>query len=285
MSRIALLSCRELPEPDVDEQLTLRAFHEAGHDAHVLAWNAPREPPSAFDLCILRSTWDYIWHVEAFDAFLDDVSRTTRLSNPLATVRWNLHKRYLAELEAAGLAVIPTLQVARGETVTFGVLDRLGWDAVVVKPAVSGSSFATRLFGVDQREQALAFLRELSSERDAMVQPYVPTVEHGGERALICIDGELTHGVVKTARFSGEDEQVSEAYAPGEQEREFVRRTFACMPAALREDLLYARVDVFEDGQGGLLLSELELIEPSLFFLQQPQALAVFVKAAERRLP
>lgn len=284
MSRIALLTCRELPEPDPDEAITLEAFRAAGHEAQMLAWNAPVQAPSAFDLCIIRSTWDYIWQVGAFDGFLRAAAQGSRLCNPLQTVRWNIHKRYLATLEAAGLPITPTLHVNRGEPCPVEELDARGWGDVVIKPAVSASSFATRRFATDERHAALAFLRQLTAERDAMVQPYIATVEQGGERALVCIDGELRHAITKTARFKGDEEQVSSARPPSEHEHAFVQQTLACLPAALRDDLLYARVDVFDDGAGGLLLSELELIEPSLYFLQAPEALNAFVAAAERRL-
>jgi len=49
-------------------------------------------------------------------------------------------------------------------------------------------------------------------------------------------------------------------------------------------DLLYARVDVARDAQGGLCVMELELIEPSLFLKQEPRALARFADAIARRL-
>ncbi|MEM9386857.1 MAG: hypothetical protein AAGA68_17485 [Pseudomonadota bacterium] len=284
MGRIALLTCRDLPEPDPDEALTLQAFRAAGYDAQLLAWNAPGESPGAFDLCIIRSTWDYIWHVEAFDAFLSETARVTHLCNSLEAVRWNVHKRYLAALEAAGLPVTPTLHVGRGEPPTMHEFAQLDWGSVVVKPAVSGSSYATRRFAAHAHDEALAFLRDLTARRDAMVQPYISTVEQGGERALVCIDGELSHAIVKTARFKGDQEQVSAAHVPTGQERAFVQQALACLPASLREGLLYARVDVFDDGAGGLLLSELELIEPSLYFVQAPRALDAFVAAVERRL-
>ena len=44
-----------------------------------------------------------------------------------------------------------------------------------------------------------------------LVQRYLPSVEDYGERALIWIDGELTHAVRKTPRFDGDDESVSDA--------------------------------------------------------------------------
>lgn len=58
--------------------------------------------------------------------------------------------------------------------------------------------------------------------------------------------------------------------------------------SGVRGDLLYARVDVIRDGDGGLRLMELELIEPSLFLAQHPPALerladAIVARAAAAR--
>jgi len=41
-----------------------------------------------------------------------------------------------------------------------------------------------------------------------LLQPYVPSVEGYGERALVWIDGELTHAVRKQPRLAGGDESV-----------------------------------------------------------------------------
>ena len=47
---------------------------------------------------------------------------------------------------------------------------------------------------------------------------------------------------------------------------------------ALGQTLLYARVDLVRARQGGFLLMELELIEPSLYLRMDPQAPARFAK-------
>lgn len=57
-------------------------------------------------------------------------------------------------------------------------------------------------------------------------------------------------------------------------------RQAAAIAAAVEADLLYARVDAIERA-GQLLLMELELIEPDLFFTEHPQATARFADAFE----
>ena len=47
----------------------------------------------------------------------------------------------------------------------------------------------------------------------------------------------------------------------------------------VRKDLLYARLDLVAGPDGQLLISEFELLEPSLFLVQHPPALARLVDA------
>ncbi len=56
----------ELPEPDPDEELLLDAFRKAGMRAELLAWDDPHGNPGAFDLCVLRSCWNYYQDPKAF---------------------------------------------------------------------------------------------------------------------------------------------------------------------------------------------------------------------------
>ena len=52
-----------------------------------------------------------------------------------------------------------------------------------------------------------------------------------------------------------------------------------CIPG----ELLYARIDMVRDAENRPMLSEVELIEPSLFFRESPRALERFVAAIARR--
>jgi hypothetical protein len=152
---------------------------------------------------------------------------------------------------------------------------------VVVKPAVSAASFATRRFAPAAAEAAEAHLAALAADRDVLVQPFLTAVEGYGERALIWIDGELTHAVRKTPRFAGEDETVSPAGVPiAAAEAALARRAVDAVGASL----LYARIDVAPGPDGTPVLMELELVEPSLYFGQGPAGLARFVTALQRRL-
>jgi glutathione synthase/RimK-type ligase-like ATP-grasp enzyme len=280
MASVAVVTCLNIPEPDHDERLLLGALRDSGLRAELLAWDDPRGDPRAFDLCILRSCWDYYRDPTAFLAFVADAANQSSLWNPETVVRWNVHKRYLGELEMAGIPIIPTVWFDRGaETDLAEVMRTNRWDDVVVKPAVSASSFRTERFRSERVDDGQAFLDALLEDRDAMVQKYITDATGQGERALVWIDGELTHAVRKFPRFAGDRENVSEALPISEDERVIAEQALSL----IEQELLYARVDLMNDDDGNLLVSEFELMEPSLFLRQSPAALERFVAAVGRR--
>lgn len=278
--RVAVATCKSIPEPDVDEDVLLAALSAAGADARALAWDDPAAPFAEHDVVVLRSTWNYYEDVEAFLAWVDRTAAATRLLNPPHVVRGNVVKTYLRDLEARGVPVVPTEFVAKGSRRALrDVLEARGWRDVVIKPTVSAGSFRTKRFGEEAVEEGQRFLDGLAADRDAMVQRWVPSVETYGERSIIWIDGEVTHAVRKSPRFAGGEEEVSGELPVAQDERAFAERAVA--PHA--GDLLYGRVDMVRDEEGALRVMELELVEPSLFFLQCPRALERFVAAILRR--
>ena len=280
---LRIATCRPLPEPDPDEPLLLAALAERGVRARMAAWRDRREDWDAPVPTVVRSTWDYLHHVEDFLAWIERAARAAPLWNPPAVLRWNVHKSYLLELAAEGLPIVPTAYLARGSDTTLReLLAERGWDAAVVKPAVSAASFGTLRVrqGDSELEHGERHLRALLAERDVLVQRYVPAVETSGERALVWIDGELTHAVRKSPRFGGQDERVSDALAIAADERLLAERLLA----RFGHELVYGRVDVVRDEREGLLLMELELMEPSLFLAQHPPALARHARALVERL-
>jgi hypothetical protein len=279
MTNVALVTCLELPEPDPDEELLLEALRQAGIRAELLSWDDSQADPGAFDLCVLRSCWNYYEDPKAFFAWIAAAASCSRVANPANVVRWNLHKRYLQRLEPADVSIIPTAWFEQGQIVDLiATMRARGWDDVVVKPAVSARSFCTQRFRIDQVGEGQAFLAALVRERDAMVQRYMPAVEGAGEQALVWISGEFTHAVRKSPRFAGGVERVSDALSVSYQEKAIANRALSCVDG----ELLYARVDVMNDDDGNLLVSEIELMEPSLFLLQCPAALERFVRAIGR---
>jgi len=282
MRDVALVTCRQMPEPDPDQDLMLEALAGRGLSAGLAAWNDPDVDWSRSRVAVVRSTWDYYHDRDGFVRWAERAGAATRLFNPAPVLAWNSDKIYLGELAARGLSVVPTVFVERGERRDLGAtMDERGWTKVVVKPRISAGSFETYAF--ERGALRGGELEARAAERPVMVQPYVRSVDGHGERSLIWIDGELTHSIRKTPRFVGASESVSAALPIDDAERAFAARVAEVVGFAER-GLLYARVDAARDEEGRPMLMELEVVEPSLFLAQSPAALARFAAAVERRV-
>lgn len=293
--RIALATCRALPEPDPDERPLIEALEAAGHRAEAWPWDGPGPGPEAFDAVVLRATWNYFEQPARFQAWLRTVAAATRLLNPLPIARWNLRKTYLADLAERGVPVVPTTWLPAGTVRRYARLPppsapqsrgaptaspapSTAHGDQVLKPVMGAGSHLTRRFGPDEAEAAQRFL-DAHPELDFMQQPFLRRVEAEGEPSVVAIDGELSHAVLKHPRFDGDEERV-ERIPLTDRLVAFAERVLAAAP----KGWLYARVDAMADDEGALVLSELELLEPSLFFeLGGPEALDRMVRGIERR--
>jgi glutathione synthase/RimK-type ligase-like ATP-grasp enzyme len=279
--KVALATCKQLPEPDVDEALLVGALTQRGVEARLVAWDDPDARLEDGELVVVRSTWNYHKDVEGFLAWVERTARTARLFNPVAVIRGNVRKTYLRELASSGIPIIPTRFVERREPCSLKeVFAKHGWSKVVIKPTVSAGSFRTQSFEDRDHAEGQCFLDELTAEREVMIQQWMPSVEGYGERSLVWIDGALTHAIRKSPRFQHASESVSSAVPIADDERALADRVLALLPS----DLLYARVDVVRDEENGnvLRLMELELIEPSLFLKQCPAAVERLVDGIVR---
>ncbi len=266
--RIALVTSRDLPTIDVDDELLASRLP----GALVVPWEDETVIWSDFDLVILRSTWNYTEHLEAFLGWAERVASHTRLVNPLSVIRWNTDKRYLAALEQAGIPVVPTTYLAPGDEVPEHALA----GHVVVKPTVGAGSRGAALIR-DDIDAAVAHVRMLHAQGNtAMIQPYLSHVDTHGETALVYLGGEFSHAARKAAILSRDlefstglyaDEKIVPATATA-AERDVGDRIVAQLPELVPggEDVAYARVDLLPTDHGPVVL-ELELTEPSLFLM------------------
>lgn len=280
---IALATCEDLPDLDPDDALLTAALSERGLDPRPVVWSDPGVDWGSFEVCLIRSVWDYFLRVEEFLAWVGRAGAATTLLNPPATVRWNADKRYLRELAAAGVATIPTAWVTRGARPDLdALLAERGWEDAVLKPTVGGGSLG--LHRVEDRAAAQAHLEEITAGGDAMVQPFLSSIG-GGEQSILFIEGEPTHAVRKTPRpgdirVQPEHGGSVERVQPSEAELAMARRALE----ALTHPALYARADLVRGPAGEPLLIELECIEPRFFLEHGPSAAERIADAVSRRL-
>lgn len=278
---VLVVTERVLPEPDPDEGLLMEALAAAGLRPRLAAWDDPAVDWASASLAVIRSTWNYHHHHDAFNAWAARVAGLTHLWNPAPVVQWNSDKSYLTLLAAEDVPVIPTAHLFRGSKATLqAVVEETGWRRLVIKPAVSASSYRTMFVTDANLGEGIRHFDDLLAAGDVLVQPYLTSVEGYGERAVVWIDGEFTHAVRKLPRFAQDEESVSDAVPIAGDEMEVARAALALV----KGQLLYARVDVARDARGNPMVMELELIEPSLFLLQSSPALERLVNGIRSRI-
>lgn len=203
-----------------------------------------------------------------------------RMLNPPSVLAWNSDKSYLGRLADQGVAIPDTVWIdSPTQADVDAAFDRFGTDRIVVKPRVSGGAHKTlRLSRGDRMEDA--------PEGPAMIQPYLPTIESEGETSLLFFGGRLSH-VVNKRPVPGEfrvQVQYGGGYValpePPAGALALAERTLA----AIGEDLLYARIDMARDADGGWLLMEAELIEPDFYLASAPEGGKRFAAAVRARL-
>ena len=114
--------------------------------------------------------------------------------NSPATLRWNIDKHYLQDLERAGVPTVPTVWVEPGADAADVRSRSPSPDGeLVVKPSVSGGGYRTARYRAPRARDGPGAHRRRSSPpaRTAMVQPYEPRVDAEGETALVFIGGQL----------------------------------------------------------------------------------------------
>jgi hypothetical protein len=284
--RVALVTCRQLPELTPDDRLLLEPLRQVGIEARAIVWDAPGVKWAALDVAVIRSTWDYHTRPARFLRWIERCEADgARLWNPPRVLRWNVHKRYLHDLEGRGVAIVPTAWLERGSDTTLGsVLDERGWERAVIKPAISAGARRTSLVARAEAERAQPAFRALLARQDVLVQPFLEQIADEGEWSFIFLGGEFSHAVLK--RPGPGDFRVQERFggriAPARPPAGLVDSAMEILETA-GMDLLYARVDAARD-RDRLLLVELEVLEPSLFFEHDPGAAPRLAAEIARRV-
>ena len=283
-----------LADHDTDRPRHEAACAEAGIALDHAVWSDPGVPWGDYDLVVVRSTWDYLAHLEEYRTWLGRLAPLGTVHNPAEVITWNLDKRYLVDLAAAGVPVIPT-RVCASVSEVDGALATYDGE-VVVKPVVSAGSRMTGRFAPgDPAARALA-VQVLGRDTAVLVQPAVASVAAVGEVGTLVFGGTISHSVRKgpllalggglvTGDYT--EHLVPEVLTP--ECRAVVETASAATARLVRErfgvaePLLYARIDVvtLDDGTDAVL--EVELAEPSFFLTTDPTAAGRFAAELLRR--
>lgn len=257
----------------------LRApFAERGMTVEDISWDDPKADWASYSAVLIGTTWDYWDRLDEFLETLRRIESVTRLFNPVSLVTWNIRKTYLRELETKGAKLIPTvwLDVA-DEASARAAFDTLGADDLVFK----------RQIGAGAKGQHRLTRGEPIPEmpHPMMVQPFLPMIQTEGELSFIFIDGDFSHALVKRAQPG--DYRIQSTYGGREEKITPSADDLVAAHAiisALDEAPLYGRVDMLRGPDGGLLLMELEVLEPYLYPVEGPELGERMAAGVERRL-
>lgn len=265
MKTITLLTCLELDDFIIDDELLVHELESRGYKVKLKAWEDFEDEGE--DLFIIRTTWNYTDHLHRFLGTLENIQ--DRLLNPIETVRWNSNKKYLKELESHGVKTMP-LEIINSKSELEAKLNLLGGDDFIVKPLVSAGAKGLVRFN---RENLPEIFEEM------ILQKFYPEILKG-EISLFYFNHQFSYAIKKTPkkgeiRVQEEFGGLITCYDPSESEFEIATSAIKHIPG----DWLYARVDIVP----GVGLIELECVEPSLYLSSFKQSSKLFSDALEQK--
>lgn len=266
-----------------EDFLVLSAIEKLGLTCVKKSWSDASFDWSQTKTAVFRTTWDYFHRFHEFSIWLDGVKTKTKLLNTNELVRWNMDKHYLNDLAKNGIDIVQSYFIEKGDQRNLSeVFQMAGWDNAVLKPCVSGAARHTYRLSADKIDELENIYSQLIENESMMLQPFMKQIMTKGEISLIVIGGKYSHAVLKKAKAG--DYRVQDdwggtvhAYHPSRTEISFAENCVRNCPTLP----LYARVDIVWDNQDNLALSELELIEPELWFRNYPHAADSLAKEIE----
>lgn len=265
----------------IEDQLLTAALENKGLRVTRTSWDDQDFDWLNTRFAVFRATWDYFHRFKEFQEWLELRRRHIHFINPYPIIKWNMDKHYLATLQQKGINIPPTLFLESGTVANLqNLLAENQWHKAILKPAIAGGARHTYLIDKTNVTAHQEILRQLLSTESLLLQEYQEQITTKGEVSFMVFGGKYSHAVLKKAQsgdFRVQDDYggTLHSYSASLIEEQFVERVIAqCV-----ETPVYARVDVMWDNQNQLCLSELEMIEPELWFRKDQHAAPALAKA------
>lgn len=242
------------------------------YQCEVKAWQEIRVRHLAQNTLILPlAVWDYSLEYANFLHFLNELERAKiSILNPSEILKMNADKSYLKILEEANLPIIDSIIFKQNEEFNLSLIP---FQKAVIKPLVGQSGYKVRFL-----EQKIPTKEEFP--HGALIQPFIESVEELGEFCFIFFGGKFNYAI---HRQTQKDWRANSNYgvkiAPLKNpSKAHIDLALKALKALKSSNLLYARVDLLPQKNGNVLINEVELIEPSLYFDFHENALEIFIK-------
>lgn len=242
------------------------------YQCELKAWQEIRVRHLAQNTLILPlAVWDYSLEYANFLHFLNELERAKiSILNPSEILKMNADKSYLKILEEANLPIIDSIIFKQNEEFDLSLIS---FQKAVIKPLVGQSGYKVRFL-----EQKIPTKEEFP--HGALIQPFIESVEELGEFCFIFFGGKFNYAI---HRQTQKDWRANSNYgvkiAPLKNpSKAHIDLALKALKALKSSNLLYARVDLLPQKNGNVLINEVELIEPSLYFDFHENALEIFIK-------
>jgi glutathione synthase/RimK-type ligase-like ATP-grasp enzyme len=274
---VLLATSREWAEGEPGHGALDAALAAHGLASRWVVWDDLGVDWGTAEVVAVRSAWDYDARLGEFLGWASGVGPT--LLNGASVFRWNTDKRYLVELQDAGLPVVPTVAA---DTIfeVRAAADKYG--LAVVKPRVGAGGR-----GLEVVSDGRVWLPQDGHEGPWVVQPLVESIHTEGELSVFVIAGRPVSQVQKLPTVN--DIRVHEQYGGtsrsvelGEQAASLAAEAIATVVDLLGEEIVYGRVDMMRY-DGRLVVSEVELTEPGLYLDVLPLNALPFAEAVAAR--
>ncbi|HAT1767220.1 TPA: RimK family alpha-L-glutamate ligase [Legionella pneumophila] len=264
-----------------EDRLLTEALEQKGLKVKRTHWDNRQYNWSETRYALFRATWDYFHRYDEFHLWLNDCSKRIQFINPISIIQWNIDKHYLSDMQQKGINIPPTLFLKRGRlNILNNLMKESGWKKAILKPAIAGGARHTYLFDQDSTDHYQDVFESLISNESMLLQEFQENIVNKGEVSFMVFGGRYSHSILKKAKsgdFRVQDDfgGTVHPYEASQEEREFVENVIA----QCDELPVYARVDVMWDNNNKLCLSELEMIEPELWFRESSQAASAMADA------
>ncbi|MBL0063063.1 MAG: hypothetical protein IPP40_16680 [bacterium] len=187
---IGLATDNTLPELSGGEQLLYQELCRRT-ECKIVIWDDPQESWRNCSQIIIRTTWNYSYHLSEFLNWIDRIEQAgIRLHNSAEIIRWNCDKKYMRDLALRGVSIPETKWIPRG-TLTPALLASMVTESCVIKPTVSGGAKDTYCVSESVNDVAEQ-LKQVSIEKDLMLQTFIPEIANPGEYSLIFFRNEFS---------------------------------------------------------------------------------------------
>jgi glutathione synthase/RimK-type ligase-like ATP-grasp enzyme len=284
MKKCAFLSMDSLNKLGCSDYLLIEPMKEIGWSVTEISWQDKYVNWNDYDAVIIRSTWNYQDYCEEFLQVLEKIDLSTALlMNSLSLVKWNVNKNYLLTLEKKGITIIPTIWgTSYLEALLLKALDQFKSEKLIIKPCVSANADDTFILNKDLSSENNKQALSLFSEREFMLQPFMPNIVDEGEFSLFYFNGQLSHSVLKKPKqhdFRVQEEHGGVLFRI-EPEAKLLEAGIKALNK-IPHSTLYARLDFVRHGDEFAMM-EAELIEPSLYFNVDKESPVRFANAFVR---